>query len=113
MAASAGMLAIALSMGAPSMVRADAGSTAAIIAGAAAIAGALIYDSSNHPYYVQNGHRYYVSQQEAAYYRGHHRGYERRAYVPEPEYPVSRAYGSRGGNENNDHGNRDNNDHGH
>jgi hypothetical protein len=104
MAALAGMFSIALTMGAPSMVRADTGSTAAIIAGAAAIAGALIYDSSNHPYYVQNGHRFYVTPQQAAYYRGHHRGYERRAYVPEPEYPVARSYDNR-----NDRGN----DHGH
>lgn len=102
MAAVAGMLAIALSMGAPSVVRADTGSTAAIIAGAAAITGALIYDAGNHPYYVQSGHRYYVSQQQAVWYRGHHRGYERRAYVPEPEYPVAREYGNQGGR-NDDH----------
>jgi 5'-3' exonuclease len=102
------MLSIALSMGAPSMLRADTGSTAAIIAGAAAITGALIYDAGNHPYYVQSGHRYYVTQQQAAWYRGHHRGYERRAYVSEPEYPVARAYGNQGdrnqGDRNNDHG---------
>ena len=91
----AGMLSIALTMGAPSIVRADTGSTAAIIAGAAAIVGALIYDSRNHPYYVEHGHRFYVTPEQAAYYRGHHRGYVRRAYVPEPEYPVAHAWGNR------------------
>jgi hypothetical protein len=99
------MLSAALTMGAQSAARADAGSTAAIIAGAAAITGALIYDSSNHPYYVQSGHRYYVSQQQATWYRGHHQGTERRAYVPEKEYPVARAYDNRG--DNHDNGNQD------
>ena len=60
------------------------------LAGAAAIVGALIYDGNNHPYYVRNNHRYYVTQQEATYYRGHHQGYTRQAYVPEREYPVAR-----------------------
>jgi hypothetical protein len=104
MTALAGALSAAVTMNAPSMARADAGSTAAIIAGAAAITGALIYDSSNHPYYVQSGHRYYVSQQQATWYRAHHHGIERRAYVPETEYPVSRGYDNRGDN-GHDHGN--------
>jgi hypothetical protein len=77
--------------GTSSIAQADTASTAAIIAGAAAITGALLYDSSNRPYYVRNNHRYYVSQQEAQYYRGHHQGVERRAYVPEHEYPVARG----------------------
>lgn len=76
--------------GAPIAARADTASTAAIVAGAAAIVGALIYDSNNHPYYVRNNRRYYVTPQEAQYYRAHHRGYQRNAYVPEPEYPVAR-----------------------
>ena len=58
--------------------------------GTAAIVGALVYDSNNHPYYVRNNRRYYVTQQEAGYYRSHHQGVERRAYVPEREYPVQR-----------------------
>jgi hypothetical protein len=69
---------------------ADTASTTAIVAGAAAIVGALLYDANNRPYYVNSGHRYYVTQQEAQYYRGHHHGVERRAYVPENEYPVAR-----------------------
>jgi hypothetical protein len=32
----------------------------------------------------------YVSQNEATYYRGHHHGVMRNAYVPEAEYPVGR-----------------------
>ncbi len=70
---------------------ADTASTAAIAAGAAAIVGALLYDGSNHPYYVRNNHRYYVTQNEAQYYRSRHRGgVERRAFVPEKEYDVQR-----------------------
>jgi hypothetical protein len=76
--------------GTPAPAKADTASTAAIIAGAAAIAGALLYDGNNRPYYVRNNHRYYVTQQEAQYYRGHHQGYVRQAYVPEREYPVAR-----------------------
>jgi hypothetical protein len=38
--------------------KADTGSTAAIVAGAAAIVGALLYDGNNRPYYVRNDHRY-------------------------------------------------------
>ncbi len=79
------------SLGATQTVaKADTASTAAIIAGAAAIVGALLYDANNRPYYVRGGHRYYVTQREAQYYRGHHHGVERRAYVPEQEYPVAR-----------------------
>jgi hypothetical protein len=70
--------------------QADTASTAAIIAGAAAIAGAILYDSNNHPYYIRNNHRYYITQQEDQYYRSHHPGYTRRAYVPEQQYPVAR-----------------------
>jgi hypothetical protein len=71
--------------------KADTKSTALIAAGAAAIVGALIYDGSNHPYYVRNNHRYYVTQQEATYYKGHHGGGQmRQSYVPEREYPVAR-----------------------
>lgn len=69
--------------------KADTASTIAIAGAAAAIVGALLYDGNNHPYYIRNGHRYYVSQQTANYYREHHPGYERRAYVPEREYPVA------------------------
>jgi len=94
MAAVVGMLSAAFTTTgvAPSVARADTASTAAIIAGAAAITGALIYDSSNHPYYVQSGRRYYVTPSQATWYRQHHRGTERRAYIPETEYPVARTY---------------------
>lgn len=89
----AGAAVLALSVaaaGTPAPAQADTASTAAIAAGAAAIVGALLYDSNNRPYYVRNGHRYYVTQDEERYYRGHHPGVERRAYVPEREYPVAR-----------------------
>jgi hypothetical protein len=76
--------------GTPTAAKANTASTIAIAAGAAAIVGALLYDGNNHPYYVRNNHRYYVTQQEATYYRGHHQGYTRQAYVPEREYPVAR-----------------------
>jgi hypothetical protein len=76
--------------GVPSVAKADTASTAAIIAGVAAITGAILYDSSNHPYYVRNNHRYYITQNEEQYYRSHHHGVVRRAYVPEQEYPVAR-----------------------
>ncbi len=94
---------------------ADTASTAAIIAGAAAITGALLYDSSNRPYYIRNDRRYYVNNDEARYYRSHHRGYERRAYVPEQQYPIARGYqdggrggdrGQRGGGDRGQHGDR-------
>ncbi len=70
--------------------QADTASTAAIAAGAAAIAGALLYDASNHPYYVRDNHRYYVTAGEANYYRNHHHGVTRKAFVPEQEYAVKR-----------------------
>jgi hypothetical protein len=70
--------------------QADTASTAAIVAGAAAIVGALLIDNNNRPYYVNGGKRYYVTQNEATYWRAHHRVVQRRAYVPEQEYPVAR-----------------------
>jgi hypothetical protein len=70
--------------------KADTASTAAIVAGAAAIVGALLIDNNNRPYYVNGGRRYYVTQSEASYWRQHHRVVQRRAYVPEQEYPVAR-----------------------
>jgi hypothetical protein len=73
-----------------SAARADTASTVAIVAGAAAIVGALLVDGSGRPYYVNQGRRYYVSQDQANYWRQHHRVVERRAYVPEQEYPVGR-----------------------
>ncbi len=72
------------------VAKADTASTAAIVAGAAAIVGALLYDSNNHPYYVRDNRRYYVTQNEAQYYRKRHRGVVRNAYVPEQEYPIAR-----------------------
>ena len=88
------MLAGALALGsfavAATPAKADATSTALIAAGAAAIIGALLYDGNGRPYYVRGGHRYYVTQSEANFYRSHHPGYERRAYVPEREFPVAR-----------------------
>lgn len=85
-----GLLALGSIAGTSLPAKANTASTVAIAAGAAAIVGALLYDGNNHPYYVRNNHRYYVTQQEAQYYRGHHRGYTRKAYVPEQEYPVAR-----------------------
>jgi hypothetical protein len=98
-----GLLVLGSVGGTPTAAKADTASTAAIAVGAAAIVGALLYDGSNHPYYVRNNHRYYVTQQEATYYRGHHGGGQmRQAYVPEREYPVARdPY--HGNNGHNDH----------
>jgi hypothetical protein len=98
-----GGLLVAGSLGATQMpAKADTASTAAIVGGAAAIVGALLYDSSNHPYYVRDNHRYYVTQNEAQYYRSHHHGTMRQAYVPEQEYPVARdPYHGNGGRGNN------------
>ena len=76
--------------GTQTAAKADTASTAAIVLGAAAITGALLYDANNHPYYVRSNRRYYVTQPEAQYYRSHHRGYVRSAYVPEQEYPIAR-----------------------
>jgi hypothetical protein len=83
--------------GAQSAALADTASTAAIVAGAAAIVGALLYDGSNHPYYVRDNRRYYVTQDESAYYRAHHRGEMRNAYVTEQAYPVARNPYARSG----------------
>jgi hypothetical protein len=85
-----GLLVFASVGGTQTAAKADTASTAAIIAGAAAIVGALIYDNNNRPYYVRNNKRYYVTQNEAQYYRSHHQVTQRRAYVPENEYPVAR-----------------------
>jgi hypothetical protein len=85
-----GLLVLGTLGGTQPAAKADTASTAAIVAGAAAIVGALLYDSNNHPYYVRNNHRYYVTQNEAQYYRGHHQGVVRKAYVPEQEYPIAR-----------------------
>ena len=76
--------------GMPLAARADTASTAAIVAGAAAIVGALLIDSSGHPYYVRDNHRYYVTSGEAQYYRSPHHVVQRQAWVPEQEYPVAR-----------------------
>jgi hypothetical protein len=85
-----GLAIIGLATATPRVAMADTASTAAIIAGAAAITGALLYDANNKPYYVRDNRRYYVSQGQANYYRGHHHIVQRRAYVPENEYPVAR-----------------------
>jgi hypothetical protein len=51
--------------------QADTGSTAAIVAAAGAIVGALLTDSNNQSYYVNNGRHVYVSRNTATYYRAH------------------------------------------
>jgi hypothetical protein len=53
--------------------QADQATTAAIIAGVGAIAGALIYDGSRHQYYyVRGGRHVYVDNNTAnAYYQRH------------------------------------------
>jgi hypothetical protein len=67
----AGAAATALTVSAPSPASADTASTAAIV-GAALIVGGLILDSNRHQYYyVRSGHRYYVNNSTATYYRGH------------------------------------------
>ncbi len=106
-----GLIVIGAVGGAARPAPADTASTAAIIAGAAAITGALLYDSSNHPYYIQNNRRYYVNDDQAQYYRSHHRGYERKAYVPEQQYPVARGY--QHGPSRNDRGDQHGDNHGH
>lgn len=76
----------------PHAAQANTTSTIAIAAGAAAIVGALLIDGNNRPYYVKNNHRYYVSQSQANAYRSQHHTVQRRAYVPENEYPVASGY---------------------
>jgi hypothetical protein len=90
----------------PRPAQADTATTAAIIAGAAAIVGVLLYDANQQPYYVSNNRRYYVSQPEATYYRSHYHAVQRQAWVPEQSYPVARPYP---GNNGNHHGNNSNN----
>lgn len=51
--------------------QADTASTAAIVLAAGAIVGALLTDSNNQPYYVNNGRHVYVSRSTATYYRAH------------------------------------------
>jgi hypothetical protein len=51
--------------------QADTGSTAAIALAAGAIVGALLTDSNNQPYYVNNGQHVYVNRNTATYYRAH------------------------------------------
>jgi hypothetical protein len=103
----AGLLVASSLTAAPTRADADAASTAAIAAAAGAVVGALLYDSSNHPYYVRDGHRYYLTSGEAQYYRAHHHGVMRSAYVPEREYPVARDpyHGNKGGHEAGGHRN--------
>jgi hypothetical protein len=107
-----GLLVLGALSGAPSAAKADTSSTAAIIAGVAAITGAILYDSSNHPYYVRSNRRYYITQNEEHYYRAHHRGVVRRAYVPEQEYPVARDPYGNGYNGRNNDNNRNGNGYG-
>jgi hypothetical protein len=85
-----GLLLLGSLGGVPAPAKADSTSTALIAVGAAAIVGALLYDGNNHPYYVRDNRRYYVTQDEAQYYRGHHQMQQRQAWVPEREYPVER-----------------------
>jgi len=79
----------------PRTAQADQTSTALYAVGAAAIVGALLYDGNNRPYYLNNNRRYYVSDGQANYYRSHHHGYQRNAWVPENEYPVQENNGYR------------------
>ncbi len=55
----------------PRPAAADTASTAAIVAGAAAIVGGLLYDANNRPYYERGGRRVYVSGPVAREYRNH------------------------------------------
>jgi hypothetical protein len=58
----------------PRPAQADTGSTIAIAAAAALVVGAILTDSNNQPYYVDNGRHVYVSQSTATYYRSHGNG---------------------------------------
>jgi hypothetical protein len=51
--------------------QADTASTVAIAAAAGAIVGALLTDSNNQSYYVNNGRHVYVNRSTATYYRAH------------------------------------------
>lgn len=82
-----------VSISIPRPAQADTASTALIVAGAASIVGALLIGANNQPYYVRDNQRYYVSQDEANYYRSHRHTVERQAWVPENEYPVGRNGG--------------------
>jgi hypothetical protein len=86
-------LVAAVTISLPRPAQADATSTALYAVGAAAIVGALLYDGNNRPYYIKDNRRYYVSQDAARYYRSHHDGYMRQAWVPEREYPVAQNGG--------------------
>jgi hypothetical protein len=60
---------LALPMARPA--QADTASTIAIAGAAAVIVGAILLDSNNQPYYVNNGRHVYVSRETATYYRAH------------------------------------------
>ena len=67
-----GILTLGALAGFSAPAKADTGSTAAIAVGAAAIVGALLVDNNSHrSYYMQGGHRHYVSNDTANYYRSH------------------------------------------
>lgn len=65
-----GMLAATM-IALPKPASADTGSTIAIAAAAAAIVGAIAYDSQGRPYYMRDRQRFYVSQDTANYWRFH------------------------------------------
>jgi hypothetical protein len=65
----AGVALIATTFTLPRPAVADEASTAAIVAGASAIVGGLLYDANNRPYYQRGGHRVYVSRQVEQEYR--------------------------------------------
>jgi hypothetical protein len=66
-------LAGVIAVGAPQPAAASRASTALWAAAAAAIIGAIYYDSNHHPYWIgPYGRRHYVSWQVANYYRDHH-----------------------------------------
>jgi hypothetical protein len=70
----AGVAALALvatTLTLPHPATADEASTAAIVAGASAIVGGLLYDANNRPYYERGGHRVYVNRDVEQEYRGH------------------------------------------
>jgi hypothetical protein len=64
----------------PRPAAANEASTAAIVAAAALVVGAIAYDSGGRPYYLHEGRRFYVAPSVANYYRSHRWNHRRRPH---------------------------------